>query len=204
MTCSEVRDRLDPYLAGALGDADRAAVEAHLAECAACAADERAALALAPLVGALPRTREPRPELWDRIARRLGPARYGRFVAAPVWALAAGLLLALGLGAAATWIATRSPAGRPGPESGFVVTEARYTRSIADLAGIYARQRDSLPPATRALVEKNLAIIEHAIVESRAALEREPANRMLEALVLTAYQRKLEFLEQAAGLNRAG
>jgi hypothetical protein len=27
---------------------------------------------------------------------------------------------------------------------------------------------------------------------------------MLESLVLTAYQRKLDFLEQAAGLNRAG
>ena len=204
MTCADLCDRLDAYLAGSLGEAERLLVEAHLAECPACAADHRAALALLPLVGALPRTLEPRPELWDGIARRLGPARYGRFVAAPVWAVAAGLLLALGVGAAATWIVTRSPAGRSGPESGFVVTEASYTQSIADLAALYARQRDSLPPATRALIEKNLAVIERAIAEARSALQREPANRMLEALVLTAYRRKLEFLEQAAGLNRAG
>jgi predicted anti-sigma-YlaC factor YlaD len=205
-TCPEVQDRLEEYLAGTLGDAQRAEVEAHLAGCAACAADYQAARALAPLVGALPRVREPAPELWDGIARRLeaGPARYGRFVAAPAWALAAGLLLALGVGATAGWVATRRPAGRSAPESGFVATEIQYTRSIADLAALYARQRDSLPAPTRALVERNLAIIERAIREARTALEREPANRMLEALVITAYQRKLEFLEQAAGLNRAG
>ncbi len=205
MNCSDTRDRLDAYLAGTLGAGERGALEAHVAGCTECAADLAAARTLAPLVLALPRTKEPSPELWNGIARRLGPARFGRWVAAPVWAIAAAFLLVAGATAATTWIATsqRAAAG-PGRLGSFVVTETRYTRSIADLSAVYARQRDSLPPQTRALVERNLATIEQAITESRSALLLEPANPMLESLVLTAYQRKLDFLEQAAGLNRAG
>lgn len=38
MPCDEMRDRLSPYLEGELGDSERKALEAHLGECADCAA----------------------------------------------------------------------------------------------------------------------------------------------------------------------
>lgn len=38
MPCDEMRDRFSPYLEGELGDSERKALEAHLGECADCAA----------------------------------------------------------------------------------------------------------------------------------------------------------------------
>lgn len=38
MPCDEMRDRLSPYLEGELGDSERKELEAHLGECADCAA----------------------------------------------------------------------------------------------------------------------------------------------------------------------
>ena len=53
ITCGELELRLADYLDGTIGDAERVAIEAHLATCGNCAAivralDERPAAAVAP------------------------------------------------------------------------------------------------------------------------------------------------------------
>ena len=204
MKCEWVRDRLDDYLAGVQGPADAAATEEHLANCTDCSADLAAARMVAAKLDSLPQSRIPSTDLWVGIAARIGRGGLRRWIAAPAWSLlAAAILLSLGTGAA-TWVAVRQAAPPSFEGGGFGLAESNYHRSITDLSTLYARTRDSLAPETRALVERNLAVIEQAIREARAALEREPANALLESLVLAAYQRKLDFLEQATGLNRSG
>ena len=204
-SCEWTRDRLDLYLAGRLDSAEAILLETHVAGCAECAADLAAARAVNPLVGALPRAREPARDLWGGISDRIRRLRWGRWVAVPSWSLAAAAVLLVAASAGTTWLAVRQ--ARPvalAPGGSFVATENDYHRSIADLTNLYARTRDSLAPDTRALIERNLAVIEAAIEESRLALDREPANPVLESLVLAAYRRKLDFLVQATGLNRGG
>jgi hypothetical protein len=48
------------------------------------------------------------------------------------------------------------------------------------------------------IVRRNLAAIDAAIVELRAALERDPGNGELNRMLLATYQRKIDLLEQAA------
>jgi len=205
-SCDWTRDRLDRYLTGRLDPAEADLLETHVAGCAQCAADLEAARAVTPLVEALPRARQPSRDLWGGISDRIRRRGSNRWVALPVWSLAAASLLLVAGTAATTWLGVRQ--GRPvatnEPGGSFVTTENQYHRSIADLAGLYARTRDSLSPDTRALIERNLAVIEAAIEEARLALEREPSNPVLESLVLAAYRRKLDFLVQATGLNRDG
>ena len=202
--CEWVRDRIDEYVAGVLPQSDVQAIDAHVAACRECILDLEAARVVASRIDSLPRTRLPSTDLWQGIAGRIGRAGLGRWIAAPAWSLlAAAVLLSLVTGSA-TWVAVRRASPTATEAGGFVVAESKYHQSIADLTMLYSRSRDSLGPETRALVERNLAVIEQAIQEARAALEREPANPLLESLVLSAYQRKLDFLEQATGLNRAG
>jgi hypothetical protein len=117
--CNWVRDRL-PLLAGAeLFGAERRGVERHLIECASCrahrAGHEKALEALHAAAAASPVAADA-PSLWPALARQIRETR--RPVAAtPWWAplapawprigLAAGLLVALGVTAAA-WRQTAS------------------------------------------------------------------------------------------------
>ena len=104
-------DRLLPYQRGELAAAERAAVEAHLAECAEC----RAALAdFAAIAARLERAPEPAPpihwgafraELRESLARRSAPERRGRR-----WSLG-GLPAALAAGLAVVVLYLAIPGG---------------------------------------------------------------------------------------------
>lgn len=202
MTCDESRDRLDAFAAGLLDPAQARQVEDHLAGCAECRADAEASRRLAPLVAALPRSLTPDRDLWSGIGPRLRPRGTPGRVSVPVWGLVAAALLLV----AGTSLATRRllapAASRPALAAAFLDAETRYLQTAAELAGAYARVRDRLPPGTRELVERNLAAIERALAETRVALDQDPGNEALAALVLSGYRRKLDFLERAATIDR--
>lgn len=202
MTCETARDRLEAYLEGTLDPAVREAVDRHLAACAACRADLAALERLRPAVAALPREIPPPRDLWQGIGPRLRPRGAGRRVELPVWMLVAASLLLVAASSALTARLTRR-AAPPGPDT-FRAAEARYRAASSDLAALYARQRDSLAPETRAVLERNLATIERALREARDALDRDPANPALEAVVLAAYRQKIDFLQRASSLDRGG
>ncbi|HUP19296.1 MAG TPA: hypothetical protein VM778_05005, partial [Gemmatimonadota bacterium] len=61
-----------------------------------------------------------------------------------------------------------------------------------------------LAPETMAIVRRNLEVIDAAIAELRAALERDPGNGELTRMLLATYQRKIELLEQAARAGEEG
>ena len=58
-----------------------------------------------------------------------------------------------------------------------------------------------MTPETRAVVEKNLAVIDAALVEIRAALAKDPNNRELLRMLGATRKRKIETLQLVVKLT---
>ncbi len=198
MMCPDRVAQLNEYLDDTLPAAERALVAAHLAQCVGC----RAALAelrgLVVAAGQLPRSLAPSRELWGGIARRIGtraPGAGAGWRARTFWsaalAAAATLVIAFGIHRL-TMPRSIAPGGR-----GWQALEANYGDAAAELGRALAAERDRLRPETIALVERNLALIDAALRESRAALAHDSANAALQQLVAAAYGQKVELLRWA-------
>jgi anti-sigma factor RsiW len=75
-----------------------------------------------------------------------------------------------------------------------------YGREIDMLQNIVSQRRTQLDSSTVAIIEKNLKIIDQAIEQSRAALAKDPASRMLDQQLTHALDKKVELLRTAAML----
>lgn len=75
-----------------------------------------------------------------------------------------------------------------------------YGKEIDMLQNIVSRRRTQLDSSTVAIIEKNLQIIDAAIDQSRRALARDPASRMLDQQLTHALDKKVELLRTAAML----
>jgi negative regulator of sigma E activity len=136
----------------------------------------------------------------------------------PQLALAASLLIAVtagvsyvasGRGARTTPVRGETPVqamaesmGAPGAD----VTRANFAdeqfdRAVADLEQILVDQRDDLDPRTVVVIERNLAVIDEAIRQARAALDADPANTFLNSHLADARRRKLELLRRATTIG---
>ncbi|MGH9175199.1 MAG: hypothetical protein ACRD1H_12620, partial [Vicinamibacterales bacterium] len=62
-------------------------------------------------------------------------------------------------------------------------------------------QRDALDPRTVVVIERNLAVIDEAIRQARAALDADPANTFLNSHLADARRRKLDLLRRAMTLS---
>lgn len=82
----------------------------------------------------------------------------------------------------------------------FRPAEREYQRAVDDLARVLETRRASLAPETVATLERNLAIIDAAIAESRAALEHDPNSRELTQMLSSTYDAKVQLLRQAVEL----
>lgn len=179
----------------------------------------RAAAAKLPLV-------EPSRDLWPGIEARLGAQvvdinrhdqrrSRGFVVSTRMLASAAAILIMATAGT--TYLVLRdrlsaagtvAAAGRGAPmgESGLATRASlpvggefgAYTEEIDDLQGAIAERRSSLDPATIAVIERNLRIIDAAIEESKRALANDPASPLLTALLSEALANKVRLLRQAA------
>ena len=96
-------------------------------------------------------------------------------------------------------VAVSAPTG-PRPAA-FASAERGYAESAARLEQTLLERRDSLAPATVATVERSLRIADSAIAEARAALDRDPANRAIEAILASNYERKIDLLRRANELS---
>jgi hypothetical protein len=163
--------------------------------------DDRAFLE--PLVRKLPASIEPPHDLWPDVAARIRPARRP---ARTGWQIAAALLL-VAASSLVTWYLTR----RSSPPAVLVasITTAdieRYARASEELAAALAAPPASttlLAPDTRAILARNLAIIDSAIAACRRAIAADPSNAALQDLLGDAERQRLEFLQQAARLPRS-
>jgi hypothetical protein len=75
-----------------------------------------------------------------------------------------------------------------------------YDQQIGSLHQILEQRRSRLDPKTVAVVERNLAVIDSAIAESKAALAKDPANAFLAQQVNHALDTKVELLRTVAML----
>lgn len=131
--------------------------------------------------------------------------------------LAAASLVLVAISSTVTWSALRArdggaepvaetSAGAEGGAEGGVIapvsTEveppADLARELASLEDALAAARNVLDPNTVRVLERNLGIIEQAIQDSQRALAQDPENDFLVEHLQRVYERKLEYLREAA------
>jgi hypothetical protein len=214
---------INDYVDNALPAAERAEVERHLAECGACRAlvadlreIARAATALGPL--------EPPTRVWPRIAAAIGqqePAERDR----PYWKwLAAAAVLVLATVVGVRFNPLSKPRGKEQPRQSAaaksggttavapsgdtaqtVETELRqaeehYDKAITGLEQIANANQSAFDPGTAATLHKNLAVIDQAISESRAAVHAQPNSEPAQQSLLENFRTKIAVLQDTVAL----
>jgi hypothetical protein len=203
---------LGDYADGILPQQERSQVDAHLASCRECrlAVDDfrrvrSAARLLSPLT--------PPPAAWTRIARSLHSQRPPRTSRHWTWlAVAAVLVLAAAGGltlvdlrrqptsTASTGIpATEVPTAQS-IEAELRQAEEHYQNAIAGLERIANAEKGSLDPQVASTLEKNLAVVDQAISESRAALRAQPSSEPAQASLLESFKSKIALLQDTVAL----
>ncbi len=77
-------------------------------------------------------------------------------------------------------------------------SEQLYDQEIAQLQTIVRERRSLLDTATIAVIQRNLAVIDSAIAQSRAALAADPNSRFLNEQLNSVLGQKVELLRTAA------
>jgi hypothetical protein len=76
--------------------------------------------------------------------------------------------------------------------------EAALAPEIEQLQDVLQHRRGQLDPSTVKIVEDNLALIDVAVKQARAALQRDPASGFLTERLDNALQKKVELLRTVA------
>lgn len=206
---------LNDYVDGVLADADAQRVAAHIAECEACAQEIAQISSLRANLSALPHeiapARDLRAGMWEKIdASVVTPIP--AYTHTPIHAytprrLAAAAVLLIAASSAITVMILHrdQPAQFAEPRSTGSRTlvsarsvELRYNGEVEELQAVLAKSRGRLAPETVRILTDNLAIIDKAIGEAKAALAADPNSDMLIDLLRSAYERKVDLLRQAA------
>jgi anti-sigma factor RsiW len=225
MNCQEVLALLDDFVDGTLPEQEMRAVARHLEGCTECRTSDARMRALLARVGALPRSIAPRRDPWPSIAERImtgkvvkldyaGRSRRWYLLGAAAVA-AAVLVAAVSLVTALLVRSERESRMASAPErpAATVVTpaslelaqaQATYDAARRQLLAALDARKASLSPQTVAVVEQNLKIINGAVAEMQTALARDPGNRELPALLVTAYQQEIDLLQRVTQLPGRG
>lgn len=185
--------------------------------------DDRPPEALLRALDRLPHEIEPAADRWATIRSRIEAARVVPLGASVVparpnrWWLAAAAavlvvsssavtMLVIRSGAPADMVSTAPPAADAPPQNASVAPRAAaaawasYDAAAEDLERVLQARRAQLSPATVRAVEESLRVIDGAIAEARAALERDPASRDLMEVLDSVYRQKLDLLRRANDL----
>jgi len=223
MNCEHVTTLLDDYVDATLEREDEARIRRHLAGCDSCRGIERGLRTLLERAATMPESIDPPRDLWpaidsqlDRIDRT-SPARPSRPAVGPrAWTfglLAASLLLG-GLGAGYLLRGLGQPtAVAPGDSGSPQILSSSAEIVAAEQAIVFAKHQlqtmleepeNPLSPETVRMGNDNLAVIDEAIEEIRAALLQDPANQRLNRKLLTAHQSQLNLLQRATQIAARG
>lgn len=189
-------DVLNDFVDGEMAPAQAAAVQAHLASCAACRAEVQALRSVIARVRALPRSvappRDLRPRSRPAAARALPPGR-GWLAAAAVLAIALASTLR-GTGR------DQAESAAPGVHAAAPV-ERRYQAVVAELSTLLQERRERLPAGVRTDIDRTLAEIDRTLDRSRQALRSAPGDVDAELGLSATYAQKIELLHQALELT---
>ena len=217
MKCDD-KDRLVAYLYGEDMPADRAAVEAHLARCAGCAAE---LAALRDVRTRLAEWQAPDVDLGFRVVRD-DPARPGRrWWPLPAWAQAAAAVLVLAAGAALAnldvrygadglrvrtgWHSNDSNRSSDSNDSRLADLERRlraeFARAAAPTPAAQPVRAPAPAPAARDAGEDLLRQVRALIAESERRQQRELALRLTDVVRDVDAQRRADLvrIEQNMG-----
>ena len=210
MTCDEIRERLDGWVAGELDAGEAALVAGHVAVCAACRREEAAWRDLHARTAALPRTIEPPRDLWPAIDRALDESmiaptaliRRRPWIRLPALAAAAILLVVVTAALTIFFLRTSDTAmARKLKGMGPTAVQPAGPSSEELLRALEAQD---LPPETMAIVQRNLAVIDVAIAELEAALAQDPGNEELARMLVSVHRQRAELVEGAARAGEDG
>lgn len=167
----------------------------------------------------LPRSVDPARDLWPQIADRISRGKmvegeFGRLSPRPVWRrptlLAAAAVALVVLSSAVTRVVVLRQVPQsaglttpPGLVPDFAGIELEYVDAANEILRAVRAGDVQLSPATVAVLEKNLQVIDDAMRESREALARDPANSALREMVLASHRHKLDLLRRAAAVRTA-
>jgi hypothetical protein len=176
-------------------------------------------------LAALPEDLAPQRDLWPQIRAEIEQTP----IAAPAsplqsnwFRLAAAVLLVLATSFVTYYVTRQSmqqqvaktaPEAVPAPQvtgqpASFTFGSERlgasYVNARAELDKRFQERIASLPPATRAKVEKNLADLRHAAAEISATLAEHPSDPLLQDLLMSTYQSELQLLANVSELPTAG
>jgi anti-sigma factor RsiW len=226
MSCPRARVDAGDYVDGGLTGSALTDFEAHLPACAEC----RATVVDLRSIRNAARTLEPQlppPQLWTRIAAAVEtqarPSLLRRLLGigagSNVWRPALAVAMMLALLVSATWLAWRQVARDGNPpaaaatatsasqaqalqsvESEMKLAEEHYTKAITSLEQITRSDNGSLDGQTAAVLQDNLTVIDRAIGESRAALQKEPASDLAQDSLFDALRSKVSLLQDTVSL----
>jgi hypothetical protein len=145
-----------------------------------------------------------------------GPVKAGHYRTYVTWlAAAAALVLAtmVGLRYAPTRHVDAPPATTPGAGAPITANEAaqsietelrqaetHYEKAIKGLEVIANSEQNELDPRTAATLQKNLAVIDQAISESRAAVRAQPASEPAQQSLIEGFKTKIGLLQDTVAL----
>ena len=183
-THDDLNERLSEYLDNELDAAERAAVEAHLADCGDCRADLEALAAVVARAGTLADT-APEQNLWPGVEARIASPQVlrptfarRRFAFTMPQLIAASLALMIASGGM-VWLARLGGDRTDFPAVlGEVLSpvrpanfgDAAFDQAVADLQQTLDAGRGRLDAQTIRILETNLQAIDRAIAQCREAL----------------------------------
>jgi len=213
MKCSKAQKLIGELLDGTIGREDKARLEEHCRVCGDCREVRDDFRKIADQAKGLAKF-EPADGLWPRV---LGGVRAGRRAKdeplfgrlRPSYAFAAALaLVAAVVGGVLLWRAgtgVSSPA--PGSEAYTLAklaeAESHYRQAIDAMAQAVSSQKRAFDPETAALFERDLKVIDGAILACRNAVAEEPKNVTARVYLLGAYRNKVEFLDAMIDVQKA-
>jgi Putative zinc-finger len=216
---------INDYVDGTSDAFERNAVEAHLAACEVCRqlVDDLREIRRATAGLEL---REPPARAWRRIERAIrlderekgpypffGGAAWRKRGTTPYWlAAAAAIILAAVVGL--RFLPGRSSSiGEDAPEtsasarqaaeaieSELRLAESHYENAIKGLEEAAKNDQDALDPRTAATLQRNLAVIDQAISESRAAMRAQPASEPAKQSLIENFKTKIALLQDTVAL----
>jgi anti-sigma factor RsiW len=201
---------LSDFVDGTLSTAARAEVSAHVAACHECRALVEELRRVQSAVRQLPPLEPPR-DAWPRIERALRASGASRRSSRWPWLAAAAAVILVALGGmkvaevwrrpAATDIASTSEiATAQSVEAELRQAEQHYQKAIAGLEQIANAEKGSLDPQIAATLEKNLAVVDQAISESRTALKTQPTSEPAQTSLLESFKAKIALLQDTVAL----
>lgn len=202
MNCERFIALCDEFHAGTLDAVTRLAADQHLGSCRRCQTEYGALKGLLRAAAALPAEQQPGHDLWPGVAARLKPrAETRRPVGLVQYALAATVVLAVGGMATLVFRAPATPSAAVSPSTLASLPDLGADRGRAEFVAHLAVSESGMAPETRALVVRNLQVIEQALGEIEAAMRRDPNDPNVRALLTRIHQQESALIDQVQRIS---